>query len=345
MNNRQTDRFLAKYARAALAVAAVLMLAAGRGDAQGGGRGGGQGAGPGGAQEPENVLAGVIDFHHHQEPDERERNMDIIDASLYARLRGMRGAVFKSHSQQTATTTWLAAKMVPNFLAIPVIDLNLVHGGLNKYAVDNFALIVKKPQNPAPNIGIVMLPSDTSCAQRRAEKSTEECVEIARNGKLLPETIAVITLVKKHGLVLASGHCAPDECVLLAREAQRQAVPFTVTHVNLNTTPPMLDLSHMQEIAKLGGYLEFASQSQRPGNATVEQRNTRTADLIRKLGPQYAILETDLGQANNEPAPDGLAAFIMNLRAKGFTKAETDMMTKINPAKLLGLPPSAGVTP
>ena len=113
------------------------------------------------------MLAGVIDLHHHQEPDERPRNMDIIDASLYARLRGMRGAVFKSHSNQTATTTWLAAKMVPNFLPIPVIDLNLVHGGLNKYAVENFATIIRKPANPAPDIGIVMMPSDTSCYQRQ----------------------------------------------------------------------------------------------------------------------------------------------------------------------------------
>ncbi len=323
-------------ALAALALAVSLTLAGGRLDAQGGGRGG--------AAQPENVLAGVIDLHHHQEPDERPRNMDIIDASLYARLRGMRGAVFKSHSNQTATTTWLAAKMVPNFLPIPVIDLNLVHGGLNKYAVENFATIIRKPANPAPDIGIVMLPSDTSCAQRRAEKSKEECVAIARDGKLLPETIAIIALVKKYGLVLASGHCDPDECVLVAREAQRQGVPYTVTHVNLNTTPPMLDAAHALEVAKLGGYLEFASQSQRPGNATLEQRNTRTADLIRKVGPEHAILETDLGQVDNEPAPDGLAAFIMNLRAKGFTKAETDLMTKINPAKLLGLPLPPGVT-
>jgi hypothetical protein len=309
-----------------------------------GGRAGAQGGGGRGAAAPENVLEGVIDMHHHQEPDERPRNMDIIDASLYARLRGMRGAVFKSHSNQTATTTWLAAKMVPNFLPIPVIDLNLVHGGLNKYAVDNFATIIKKPTNPAPDIGVVMLPSDTSCYQRQVEKSNADCVPISKDGKLLPETIEIISLVKKHGFVLASGHASPDDCVLLAREAQRQGVRFTVTHVNLNTTPPMLDAAHAIEVAKLGGYLEFASQSQRPGNPTLEMRNTRTANLIRAVGPQYAILETDLGQVDNEPAPDGLAAFIMNLRAKGFTKAETDMMTKINPAKLLGLPLPAGVS-
>jgi len=323
-------------AMAACAAMALLTIAGGPLDAQRGARAG--------AQETENVLAGVIDLHHHQEPDERPRNMDIIDASLYARLRGMRGAVFKSHSNQTATTTWLAAKMVPNFLPIPVIDLNLVHGGLNKYAVENFATIIRKPQNPAADIGIVMMPSDTSCYQRQVDKSNADCVAISKDGRLLPETVEIIGLVKKYGLVLASGHASPDDCVLLAREAERQGVPYTVTHINLNTTPPMLDLAHAQEVAKLGGYLEFASQSQRPGNPTLEQRNARTADLIRKLGPQYAILETDLGQVDNEPAPDGLAAFIMNLRAKGFTKAETDLMTKINPAKLLGLPLPSGVT-
>lgn len=290
------------------------------------------------APAPENVLEGVIDLHHHSEPDERERNLDTIDAALYARLKGMRGAVFKSHSQQTATTTWLTAKMVPGFLAIPVIDLNLVHGGLNTYAVENFATIIKKPNNPAPDIGVVMLPSDTSCYQKQVDKSGGDCVAISKDGSLLPQTLAIIALVKKHGLILASGHASPDECVMLAQEAQRQGVRFTVTHVNLNNTPPMLGLSHMQAVARAGGYLEFASQSQRPG-PTLEQRNTRSAELIRQLGPQYVILETDLGQVNNEPAPDGLASFIMNLRAKGFTKEETDLMSKSNPAKLLGLPP------
>ena len=316
--------------RMPVVVLLAAMLAAG---GQIGAQGGGARNAP-----PENVLEGVIDLHVHQEPDERERAMDIIDASLYARLKGMRGAVFKSHGNQTATTTWLAAKMVPNFLAIPVIDLNLVHGGLNPHAVVNFATIVRKPENPAADIGIVMLPSDTSCYQRQLDKSNEECVAVSKGGTLLPQTLAIIGLVKQYGLVLASGHASPDECVLLAREAQRQGIPFTVTHINLNTTAPMLDLAHAQDVARAGGYLEFASQSQRPGNPTLEQRNARSADLIRKLGPQYVILETDLGQANNEPAPDGLAAFIMNLRAKGFTREETDLMTKINPATLLGLP-------
>jgi hypothetical protein len=34
--------------------------------------------------------------------------------------------------------------------------------------------------------------------------------------------------------------------------------------------------------------------------------------------------------------PEAPYAFFKNMRALGFTKAETDLMTKTNPAKLLG---------
>src|SRR5688572_9737153 len=106
---------LVKWGLAGIALLAVLAFAVNQAGAQGGGgaaQGGGQGGGRGQAPaQPENVLQGTIELHHHHDPDERARNMDIIDAALYARLKGMRGAVFKSHSQQTATTTWLAAKL------------------------------------------------------------------------------------------------------------------------------------------------------------------------------------------------------------------------------------------
>src|SRR5688572_10835681 len=66
---------------------------------------GGQGGGGRGAQAPpapENVLAGTIEMHQHHDPDERARNTNALDAALYARLRGMRGLVLKSHGQETS---------------------------------------------------------------------------------------------------------------------------------------------------------------------------------------------------------------------------------------------------
>ena len=53
----------------------------------------------------------------------------------------------------------------------------------------------------------------------------------------------------------------------------------------------------------------------------------RFVDAIRKIGPEFCIL----------PA-DGYAAFLAAMRARGFSQADVDRMSKRNPAVLLGLP-------
>jgi predicted metal-dependent phosphotriesterase family hydrolase len=40
----------------------------------------------------------------------------------------------------------------------------------------------------------------------------------------------------------------------------------------------------------------------------------------------------------NPLPPDGFGAFLVALRARGFTEPELDLMSKQNPARLLGLP-------
>jgi len=50
-------------------------------------------------------------------------------------------------------------------------------------------------------------------------------------------------------------------------------------------------------------------------------------------------LASDLGQAKNPLHPDGLLAFYQYLKQKGFAEAQIDRMSKVNPAKVLGLKP------
>jgi len=61
------------------------------------------------------------------------------------------------------------------------------------------------------------------------------------------------------------------------------------------------------------------------------------ASTIRKVGPEFVILSTDLGQVGLPPPAEGLATYISQLRAQGITQRELDRMTKENPARLLGL--------
>jgi len=62
------------------------------------------------------------------------------------------------------------------------------------------------------------------------------------------------------------------------------------------------------------------------------------ADAIGKVGAEFCILASDLGQKGNALPPDGLADVITPLRARGMTGAALDAITKRNPARLLGLP-------
>jgi hypothetical protein len=122
---------------------------------------------------------------------------------------------------------------------------------------------------------------------------------------------------------------------MLLGEGRRQGVRrMVVTHAM--NAPVLMDVPQMQEAAKLGAVIEFVGGSL--ASADAEARIDRFAAAIRKVGPEFCVLSSDLGQVENPLPPDGFGAFLVALRARGFTEPELDLMSKQNPARLLGLP-------
>jgi len=171
--------------------------------------------------------------------------------------------------------------------------------------------------------------------QVRFLKENRPFVSVSRNGELLPETKAVIAVIARHGLVLATGHVSGHEALMLLREGRQQGVEHMVVTHAMNA-PVLMDVLQMQEAVKPGTFIEFVGGSQITADATA--RIDRIADAIRKVGPQFCIVSSDLGQKGNALPPDGFAAFLLALRARGFTERDVDRMSKVNPARLLGLP-------
>ena len=60
---------------------------------------------------------------------------------------------------------------------------------------------------------------------------------------------------------------------------------------------------------------------------------------MKKIGAEHIIVSTDCGQTTNVYPTDCLVLAARGLRANGITQRELDLMYKVNPAKLLGLPP------
>jgi len=316
--NRLTDNFnVFKVVLTAFTVLAVVWMPVG-------------GAGQGGApNDVARVLAGAIDIHVHSDPDNVPRAMDGIDAAKLARSKGMRGIVLKNHYDPTGGLAFLARKEAPGLEVFGGLDLNLPVGGMNPVAVEHMTQV-------AGGWGrVVWMSTFDAENQVRYSKQDRPFVSVARNGELLPETRAVISVIAKHGLVLATGHVSSQEGLMLLREGRRQGVAHMVVTHGMNA-PISMDVPQMQEAAKQGAFIEFAGSSL--ANPDAAARIDRYADAIRKVGPEFCILSSDLGQKANTLPPDGFAAFLLAMRARGFTEQEVDRMSKQNPARLLGLP-------
>jgi hypothetical protein len=223
---------------------------------------------------------------------------------------------------------YLVRQVVPGIEIFGGIDLNLTVGGMNPSAVEHMA-------NVTGNYGrFVWMSTFDSEAQVRYNKENRPFVAVSRNGELLPETKAVIAVIARHNLVMATGHNSADTDLLLIRESRAQGVQhMVVTHAMV--APIHMSLPQMLEAAKMGAYIEFVYNGLIGKGKEFDFADY--AKAIRFVGVEHCILSSDMGQPGNPLHPDGLVAFYKGLKDQGFSQAEIDQMSKSNPARLLGL--------
>jgi hypothetical protein len=274
-------------------------------------------------------LRGAIDIHVHSLPDDRPRALDAVEAARHARDRGMRAIVIKSHYEFTAGMAYMVRQQVPGIEVFGGVDLNLSVGGMNPAAIDYMAKVTGGYGR------VVWMSTFDAENQVRVSKQDRPSVPVSRGGALLPETKAVIAAIAKHNMTLATGHVSPAEALELIREARRAGVQrIVVTHAM--NAPISMSVAQMQEAAALGAFIEFVGGSLATPDAP--DRMDRFAAAIRQIGARFCILSSDLGQAGNALPTDGFAAFIAALRTRGVSDADLDVMTRRNPAQVLGLP-------
>src|SRR3954470_5153952 len=150
-------------------------------------------------------LSGVVDIHVHAGPDSVARSIDAIELAQLAKSRGMRALVLKSHYEPTASMAYLVSKVVPGIAIFGGIDLNRSVGGVNPAAIERMVLM-------KGNLGrVIWMPTFDAENQVKFSKESRPFVSVAKNGALLPETIAVIALAAKHRLTLETGHSSAIE--------------------------------------------------------------------------------------------------------------------------------------
>jgi hypothetical protein len=276
------------------------------------------------------LLKGALDLHFHMDPwtpGALNGQAGIAEVRA-ARSRGMRGLVIKDHNEPTAPLAYHLRQEMPGFELYGGFVMNLPNGGINPAGVEFMATKIRGEPGR-----IVWMPAGDTAKEVRASKNPNgPFVAVSRDGELLPEVKQVISIIAKHGLVIASGHILPEEALMVFREAKRQGVQHMIATHAFDLAGKMT-VEQMQEAAKLGAFIEFDFRNTLEGGRM---------DAIRKVGPQFCFLSefwTKVSAPKEYGGLDGVGAFAEAMRAHGFTDSELDLLFKENPAKALGLTP------
>ena len=278
-------------------------------------------------------VEGVVDLHVHSAPDSGPRSIGALELARIARSAGMRGLLLKNHYAPTAGLAYLVERAVPGIRVFGGIALNS-STGINVVAVDHMA------RTTGGHGKVVWMPTFDSEHYHRVLQPNPNHVPVSADGALLPSVLAVLDKIAEHDLVLATGHSSPEESLMLIGEARRRGIGrIVVTH----PLPPPVSMSveQQRQAATLGALLEYPVGTALGSNPTwggTSAEKLRTyAEAIRAVGPEHVVISSDLGQSMNPIHTDGLAVFLAQLLQAGFTRGEVDQMSKLNPARLLGL--------
>src|SRR3954471_2364387 len=284
-------------------------------------------------------AAGTIDMHVHSHPDVFGRNMDDIDVARIAQAKGMRGIVLKNHVATTADRAALVMKVVPGIEVYGGIVLNKAVGGVNPDAVEWMHRMYGGRGK------IVWLPTfDADKHIKTLVSKDGSGLTVAPGGNVTAETEAVLKIIARENLVLATGHIHPEEVVAVAKKARELGVRnIMVTHGFTNI--PGLSMEQAKQVADAGGMIEICFLQFLTGpNAPYawmkhwDQVNAKNvAAAIKVVGAKTLVISSDLGQQGNMTHPDGLENAIAAMKAEGISDGDIDLMMRKNPAQLLGM--------
>ncbi|MEG4350930.1 DUF6282 family protein [Microcoleus sp. LAD1_D3] len=287
---------------------------------------------------PKSTIEGAIDFHIHSSPDVIPRRLDDFEVAKLAARAKMKAVVLKNHYASTAARAVLVNKIVPEIEVFGGVVLNHSVGGINPDAVSAMHRIGGKYGK------VVWLPTVDAEHHLQVFHKSGIGIKVAKNGKVLPETAAVLKTVAKDNLVLETGHISSEEVMAVVGEANLLHIKnILITHAMADV--PGLSLENMQRAAQMGAFLELAFVNDLMGEKAADDGHknwhqvsiSKMAAAIKLIGAEHFVLSTDLGRKPDPLPAEGYKLFVEKLMGEGISPHEIDLMTKHNPALLLGI--------
>jgi hypothetical protein len=291
------------------------------------------------------LVRGGYDPHIHISPDVVERRISDVQLAQRFKELGLAGFGLKSHYTSTAERARVVSEAVPGVHVLGAITLNRAVGGLNPMAVEiaarEGARIVWFPTVSSENEQHEVLAADPNgkvpvwvkfeLSIREAGITPEPVPVVDGSGALLPEAHAVLEVIARHDLVLATGHLARDEIFTLVDGAVEAGVKtIVVTHPEFPSQ--RISPEDQVKLADRGALMERVFTTPHTGKCSWEQ----VFEATRAVGAERTVWSTDLGQVFNPPVEDGLALMADQFLAAGFSDEEVRAMAVENTRRVAG---------
>jgi hypothetical protein len=291
------------------------------------------------------LLRGAVDVHVHGQPDLSaglpNRGADL-DVARLAHAYGMSGWVLKSHLWATMDRAGAVQRAMDGtgFAVYGSITLNPPVGGLEPSVVELAA---------AHGARVVFLPTWGAAADRArdgyvatllrrispsfdAYHSRTAIAVCEPDGALSGRARAVVDACHALGLALATGHASLAESRAVAAYCAGIGQRLLVTHPLHYSTDP----ARLREFVDMGAYVEFAGAPLVHPDGHLTVRDVHEA--IATVGPERAVLTTDVFSRWVPPEPECLRMFVEQLAYLGWTAEQLAMMVATNPRSFLGVP-------
>jgi Family of unknown function (DUF6282) len=285
------------------------------------------------------LVRGGYDTHIHIAPDVVKRRISDVALAHRFAAHGLAGFGLKSHYTSTAERAQVVSDAVPEVDTIGTITLNRAVGGMNPVAVEIAARegvrIVWFPTVSSENEQHEVLAADPDgkvpvwvrfeLELREAGVVPEPVPVVDRGGTVVSEAQAVLEVIARHDLVLATGHLSRDEIFAVVDAAVAAGVErIVVTHPEFPSQ--RLPVADQCALAERGAVMERAFTTPYTGKCSWEQ----VFEASRAVGPERTVWSTDLGQVFNPPVEDGLAIMADRFLAAGFDEEEVRTMAVTN---------------
>ena len=280
-------------------------------------------------------LKGVIDMHVHSNPDIRHRRYDDFELMEAGIRVGARAIVIKTHQGTTVDRAFLCNRHNEivhqgdnDFIMFGSVTMNRQMGGINPWAVESGLKLGAK---------VIWLPTQSARNNMlRQNQDPAGCVEVIRDGMVVPELSDIFRLVKDYDVVLGTGHVSPEECFRVVEAARNAGVrKLVVTHPEWW----MVGISLEDQVRLVKDYdviLEHCF-AQPMGGGKYKSNLPDNLEIIRTVGYKNVMVDTDGGQTENPFWEVALEQYMQYLADHGVPEEQIRHMTHTIPAGLLGI--------